>query len=540
MTCPAPSLRLGCTQPLIGLAIAFSSAIVLSSCRIPDLRGPCPSPSAPGDYKGVTTVENSACVGFEDFFADATLTHLILEGLHGNQELRILYEEVQIANNEFTKRRGAIFPFVTLGTRAGLEKSSRFTRNGAVENQLTVAPGKSFPEPLPDFMVAANVSWEVDIWRALRNARDAACLRYLATNDGRNYAVTRLVAEIAERYYELLALDQRLQTLDATIALQGQSLEFAQAAKEAARGTELAVQRFQAEVQKNLSEKFLIQQEIVEAENRINFLLGRFPQPVARPEADFLNLNLQALKVGIPSQLLLNRPDIRQAEHELAAAGLDVEIARAQFFPRLTLTGGVGYQAFNPRYLFVTPDALIANIAGDLVMPVINRSAIEADYRTANSVQLQRLYDYQRTILSAFTEVVNQMTKVQNYSSAIELKKQQLQSLEASVENATRLFQNARAEYTEVLFSQRDLNEARLVLIQTKQQQLAATVFAYQALGGGLYQYSCYPTAASPSETPSTAELPPIPTAPAEVPPAFPTPAEAPTAPAAPGDADDQ
>ena len=483
------------TAGLIGL-------LLLSSCRIPDLCCADRGQTLPTNFNGVTTSDNSACVGFDEFFQDPILVSLIAEGLRGNQELKILWQEVQIANNEVLKRRGAIFPFVTLGTRASLDKPSRFTRNGAVESQLNVAPGKAFPDPLPNFLVAADLTWEVDIWRALRNARDAACLRYLATNDGRNYIVTRLVSEIAGNYYTLMALDKRLEILDATISLQEQSLEIAIAKKEAARGTELAVQRFQAEVRKNQSEKLIVKQEIIETENRINFLLGRYPQPVPRTDANYLNLNMHSLAVGVPAQLLRNRPDVVKAERQVAAAGLDVEVARAAFYPRLTLTGGVGFEAFNPRYLVRTPDSIVAGIAGDLLVPVINRSAIEADYRSANAMQLQEIYDYQRTLLNAFTEVVNSLTKVQNYSDSIAIKKEQLTSLEASVDNASRLFQNARAEYIEVLFAQRDLMEARLAILDTKKEQLVAIVDAYQALGGGLYQHSNYVETVLPTEPP--------------------------------------
>src|SRR5262249_49112738 len=152
-------------------------------------------------------------------------------------------------------------------------------------------PGQFLPNPLPDFLLpGVNLSWQVDIWRQLRNARDAAALRYLGTTDGRNYVVTRLVAEIAEKYYTLMALDKRLENLDTIIALQEQSLEMAKAKKAAAQGTELAVQRFQAEVRKNQSEKLIVRQEIIEVENRINFLVGRFPEPVERMNVDFINL----------------------------------------------------------------------------------------------------------------------------------------------------------------------------------------------------------------------------------------------------------
>jgi NodT family efflux transporter outer membrane factor (OMF) lipoprotein len=328
--------------------------------------------------------------------------------------------------------------------------------------------------------------WQVDIWRELRNARDAANQRYCAAVERRNYVLTQLVAEIAEKYFELRALDTRLEILNETIALQEHSLQVAEANKAAARGTELGVQRFRAEVFKNQSERLIINQEIIEVENRINFLSGRYPQPVERASGDFVNVSLHALSAGLPCQLLENRPDIRQAERELAAAGLDVQVARARFFPRLDITAGVGYQAFNPRYLFNTPESLIYSAAGDLVAPLINKSAIRADYLTANAKQLQAVYNYQRVVLNAFTEVVNRIRKAENYEKSIAIKKEQLKALEASVDVASKLFQNARVEYVEVLLAQRDLLEARTALIDTKRQQLAAIVNAYQALGGGL------------------------------------------------------
>lgn len=459
--------------------------MVLPSCSIPKLMHAEEGPVMPESFNGVTSADNSSQLGWREFFNDPLLVSLIDDALVGNQELKILSQEVLVARNEVQARRGEYLPFVTLGGGAGLEKSSRFSRAGAVEEELEAAPGKAFPEPLPDFLAAANLTWEVDIWRKLRNARDAAALRYLGTQEGQNYVVTRLVAEIAENYYELLALDNRLLTLDKTIEIQEQSLKIAIAKKEAARDTELPVQRFQAEVRKNQSEKLIIQQEIVQVENRINYLVGRYPQPVERVSAEYLDLTLPPLSVGAPAQLLQNRADIRQAEQELAAAGLDVKVARARFFPQLDISAGVGLNAFNTRYLFMTPEALIYNVAGEMVAPLINKAAIKANYRSANAMQLQSVYNYQRVVLNAYTEVINRMAMVENYGNSIDLKKQQLKSLEESVDIASKLFQSARAEYVEVLLAQRDLMEAKMVLIETKQKQLSATVNAYQALGGG-------------------------------------------------------
>lgn len=400
--------------------------------------------------------------------------------------MKIRNQEVQIASNEILARRGAYLPFVGLGARSGLDRTSRFTPLGAAEDQLLAPRGREFSDPLTTTRLSADLGWHVDIWKQYRNAQAAAVQRYCKAIEERNYLITRVVAEIAENYYELAALDKRLVYLDQTINLQQRSLEVAQAQKEAARGTELGVQRFLAEVRKNESQRLIVRQSIVEAENRINFLAGRFPQPVDRTGWDFIQLDSQILKVGVPAELLQNRRDILAAEREVAASGLDVLVAKANFYPKLDIYAGVGFEAFNPRFLF-DPGSIIAGIAGELVVPVINRKAIQAEYLNANASQLAAIYNYQRTVLNAFTEVVNRVNKVENYRKSVAIKWDQVKALEQSVDVATNLFQGARpeVEYMDVLFAQRDLLDARTVLIETKQQQLSAIVNAYQALGGG-------------------------------------------------------
>ena len=430
---------------------------------------------------------NSAQLPHNAFYNDPYLLSLIESTMAGNQELKILSEEIRIACNEAYARSGEYRPFVTLGGGVGFDKVGEHTRFGAVENQLEVSPDRAFPEPLGDFLVAADISWEVDIWHRLRNSQRVAALQYLGTQEGRNFIVTRMVSEVAENYYELLALDSRLEILQKTIEIQLDSLKVAEEKRKAGRETELAVQRFVAEVQKNRSEKSLIQQEIVEVENRINLLAGRYPQPVERISTDYIALNIGVLSAGVPSELLLNRADIREAERNVQAAGLNLEVARARFYPNLSIRSGVGWNAFRTGYLFRTPESLIYNLAADMVGPLINKRAIQADYRTANAEQLQTIYNYQQTVLEAHIEVVNHLTKVENFRRSIELKKKQLDALEKSVQVATQLFQTARADYVDVLLAQREMMEVRLLLIDTKKEQLGAVVNAYQALGGGQF-----------------------------------------------------
>ena len=521
---------------MIARAIACSGMLlVLSSCQIPNLRGPQAQPDLPQGFNGSAGLgangsDNTSQLRIDEFFNDPLLLGLIDQGLSNNRELQILNEEVQIASNEILARQGAFLPFLTGGASAGVDKPSKYTPEGAAEDELTYPGGHHFPDPLPNYMLGLNLAWQIDIWRELRNARDAAQQRYCAAIEHRNYFVTHLIMEIAENYYNLLALDQRLANLGATIDVFQKSLKVAEARKEAGRDTALAVQRFQGELRRNQSETQIVRQEIVETENRINSLVNRYPQPVERNSQGFFDLTIHALNAGIPSQLLQNRPDVRQAEREVAAAGLDILVAKAHFYPRIDITGSVGYEAFNPSYLFLTPESLIGGIAGNLVVPILNKKAIQAEYMSANAKQLQALYNYQRVILTAFTEVVNRMNKVDNFGRSIAVKKQQLEWLQASVDTASKLFQGARTEYVEVLLAQRDLMEARMALIETKKEQLGAVVSAYQALGGGAV-WANSPSAAGATPAAAGAPAAPVPApapapqipAPALVPPPAPT-----------------
>jgi len=478
---------------VIAIAVACSM-LVLPGC-IPNLRNPEPGLNRlPEAFRGTTSPDNSAKVEIEEFYKDPMLSFLIHQALSpiGNRELKIMNEEVQVARNEILARSGAYLPFLTGGASTGLNRTSRFTEEGAGIIDDPYLPGKHFTNPFGNYLGGVNLTWQLDIYRQLRNARDAAAQRYAVASERRNYFVTRLVAEIAENYYGLLALNARLQNLDRIIALQERSLEIARARKLAARGTDLPVQRFQADVRKNQSEKLIVNQDIIQAENRINFVVNRFPQPVERASpgfSEFFDLKIHDLSVGVPSQLLLNRPDIRQAERDLVAAGLDVKVARVNFFPQLVITGGVGLASLILTHLF-EPNAVIGNITGGLVGPLVNFRAIQAQYLTANARQLQALYSYQRVILEAVTDVINRVTKVENYGRSIEIKKQQVQSLEAAVVAATSLYQLPRGEfpidYLDVLTAQNELFVAIRDLIDTKGEQLSAVVNTYQALGGGL------------------------------------------------------
>lgn len=441
--------------------------------------------SVPSDYhNGSADTTNSANINWRQIFNDSNLTALIDTALKNNQELNVTMMEIEVSKQDVKARKGEYLPFGSLQLGAGLDKAARYTRNGAVDENLEIQPGKPFPKPLGDFSVGAVFSWELDIWGKLRNAKRAAAARYLGSIEGKKFMVTNLVSEIATSYYELLALDNQLTIVEQNIGIQTNALTVVKQQKEAAKVTQLAVNRFEAQLLNTQNLQYEIRQKIVETENHINFLTGRFPQPVIRDPSRFNDMQLDSIYVGVPSQLLQNRPDIRQAEQELIASKLDVKSAKASFYPSIHLNAGMAFQAFNPAVWF-NPASILYNFMGDIFAPLINRNAIQAAYNTANAKQMQAVYNYEKSILVGYTDVVNQLSAVKNYGGSYNTKAKEAAILTQSVDISTNLFNSARADYMEVLLTQREALQVKMELVEIKAQVLNSKVGMYKALGGG-------------------------------------------------------
>ncbi|AUD00889.1 TolC family protein [Spirosoma pollinicola] len=456
-----------------------------AACNVPRLVQKTENKSVPVSFYNSQDSTNSAQATWRAYFTDSNLATLIDSALYNNQELNITLQEIQVSNNEVLARAGAYKPFVSLGGGAGIDKVSRYTSQGAADDYTEIRPGVKTPTILPNLYFGPTVSWEVDIWRKLRNSKKSAVYSYLASIEGKNFQVTNLVAEIATNYYELMAYDNQLSIIQNNIVILNNALNITKQEKEAAKVTELAVRRFEAEVYKTQSLQFEIQQRIVETENRINFLVGRFPQHVQRNSQGFGELTPTKVNPGLPTQLLANRPDIKQAELNLEAAKLDVIVARANFYPSLNISAFLGFMSYNPLYLLNAPESLAASLLGGIAGPVVNKNAITAAYKSANSKQIQAVYNYEKTVLNAYIEVANQLSNMDNLSQKYVQKNNQVQALTQSTGISLKLFTSARADYMEVLLTQRDVLEARMELIDTRVQQLNAQVNTYRALGGG-------------------------------------------------------
>ncbi|PVD53840.1 RND transporter [Terrimonas sp.] len=462
------------------------TCILYAGCKTPALVQAPEAKTPPANFSNAPdSVNNSGVIKWKTFFSDSHLVSLIDTALKNSQELAITLQEIDIARNEMRAKQGRLLPFIEGGVGAGIDKTGRYTSQGAGDASTDITPGKQVPDWLPDYRFGITASWEADIWKKLRTAKKAAFTRYLSTIEGKNFVITNLIAEIANSYYELLALDNQLQIVRQTIQLQQNALNIVRLQKQAAAATELAVKKFEGEVLGSQSLEYDVLQKIQEKENKLNYLLGRYPQHIDRDTTGILNITPSQVAAGIPSQLLQNRPDIKQAALDLEAAKLDVKVAKSEFYPSFNIVAGLGFQAFNPSYLIKFPESLLFSLAGDLAGPLINKSAIKAEYYSANARQIQAVYNYERTILNAYIEVSTELSNIKNQQQIFELKAKQVDTLTATINISNALFKAARADYLEVLLSQRDALESKMELIETKLRQFNAVTNIYRSLGGG-------------------------------------------------------
>ena len=429
-----------------------------------------------------------ADLNWRTFFRDANLVSLIDTALTRNPDIQIAMQRISVARANVEYAKGLLLPSVNAVASAGVDRFGKYTMTGVGNydtnlsdninsNQLT-------PTPTPDYFLGLRSSWEIDIWGKLRNQRKSAYIRLLASEKGQHLISTALVAEVARLYYGLLAFDSELDIIQENIRLQEQAVELVHVQKDAGRVTELAVQQFTAQLLNTRALEHQVEQEIVGIENQLNLLLGRYPQPIPRGrliEEQRLPVQLNA---GISSQMLRRRPDIRQAELEMEAAHIDVAVAQAQFLPTLTLSPYVGLNAFRAS-VFFNPASLAMGVLGGLTAPVFNRRLLKSNLFISEAQSREAFYNYQKAVLTGFSEVTTSLKGLTNYQKVADLQSQEVNVLKQSVSVSNELFRGGYAAYLEVITAQRTVLEAQLALITTKRNQFTAMIDLYRALGGG-------------------------------------------------------
>lgn len=459
--------------------------ILCSGCKVPKFMAQRLLKTMPETYLGAKDTTNIADIPWNVYFSDSMLVNLIDEALKNNTDVLAMLQRVEMAKTMIKAREGALSPSVSGSIAPSLRKFGLYTMDGSGNATTEIIQGKLVPINLPDLYLGLQTSWEIDIWGRLKNQKQAAVQRYLSTIEGKNFVITNLIVAIALNYYELLMLDNQLDSIRETIKLQEEALATIIIQKEAGRANELAVKQFEAQVFQLKSLEVEKLQNISEVESNLNLLLGRYPQAIARNKSMLRQAIPTQISAGIPAQLMQNRPDIRQAEYELWATKLDVLAARAAYYPTVNISGSVGFQAFNPVLLAKMPQSIAYGLLSSIIAPLINKKTIEANYLNANAIQQEAFLNYQKSILIGYMEVNNELLRLNNLAQIQDFKIQEVEVQNRSTETVSELFKSNRATYLEVLTTQQNALQSKLELLTIQQQQHNTLVNIYKALGGG-------------------------------------------------------
>src|SRR5690554_6431060 len=336
---------------------------------------------------------------------------------------------------------------------------------------------------IDQYQLAANLSWEADIWGKIRSNKRAANAQYLQTIAANQAVKTQIITGIASIYYQLLALDAQLKIAEQTFENRSKSIETIQALKEAGQVTEVAVK--QTEAQKLATEIIIedLKYNITILENTMSILLGENVQKIERSTFEEQELNPE-IKIGVPAQLLSRRPDVIAAEYGLVSAFELVNVSRSNFYPSLTITATGGLQSIDFGELF-TANSLFANIVAGLTQPIFNQRQIRTQHEIAKANQQKALIQFEQALKTAGKEVSDALANYRNETRKIQIREQQVETLKKASAYSEELLAYGLANYLEVLTAQDNALNSELNLIDNRFKQFNAIITLYRALGGG-------------------------------------------------------
>ncbi|HEY4058651.1 MAG TPA: TolC family protein [Kofleriaceae bacterium] len=442
-----------------------------------------PAPALPSTFGGASE-ESAARIPWRELFTEPALAALISEALSHNTDLEIALQRIELARASVFGASGARLPTVALSVGAGVRRFGDYTMDGAGNAATEIRPGERVPENYTELSLGLQATWEIDLWKRYGALSGAARARYLASVEGANLVVTTLVAQVATDYMQLVAFDRTRDILAQSIERQEEALSMMRVEKSAGRANELAVKQFEGQLFVSRVLLARATQERDAQENELDAVVGRPPQPITRA-ATALDAEAAPLSAGLPAELLANRPDVRAAEQELAASQFDVRSARAAFYPHVQISAGIGYAAFDPRFLFRTPASIVYNLAAGLIAPLVNRRGIESAFAAASALQKAALFRYQGVVLKGVAEVATALGAVTSTNEIVQHQESRRDAMAGSVDVADALFRAGKATYLEVLLAQQNTRDAELELVTARRDHQLARIQLYRALGGG-------------------------------------------------------
>jgi len=409
-----------------------------------------------------------------EMFDDPVMNNLISIALKESKDVRIAAARIE----EFMGRHGAtradLFPQIS-GAASGYRTQ--------VSEYINSPLPSTYNNPYNDYKLSGNVNWEIDVWGKIRRATEAARADLLATEEGRKAVIMSLVSAVAGAYIDLRDFDRELEITENTLKSRKDALRLSELRFERGVISEMELKQAQLEYESAAATVPVIQKLIGQQENLISILLGRNPETIARGKA-IDQLVLPDVPAGLPSELLSRRPDIRQAEQDLIAANARIGVARAAYFPSISLTGLFGVQSAELSNLFTNP-ARIWNFGIPVTVPVFTAGAIGGQVKAAEAVQKQKLLRYQQVIQQAYREVNNALIDQSKTREQLEAQKRQVETAGAYVRLARLKYDNGYAGYLEVLDAERNLFNVQLACVRTQAGLFKALVNLYKSMGGG-------------------------------------------------------
>lgn len=460
-------------KQLFTLAIA---ATVFASCKVTKTYEN-PSLKTAGLFREQTATDTTTMANtpWKTLFADPLLSGLIQEGLDQNLDLKNALQNIVQAQATLQQSKAAFLPSLTL--------DANVTRSKQSEAGLNFPPGININTLTNTFKAQLSTSWEADIWGKLSSTKRSALAAYFRTDAAKRAIQTQLIADIANNYYNLLALDRQLEITQETLKSRIAGVETMKTLKEGAVVNGAAV--VQSEASRYATEVTIpdLKRTIRETENALNILLSRAPGPINRSKLADQSLSPD-VKIGVPTQLLENRPDVQGAEFAFRAAFENTNLARTYFYPSLTITAAGGLSSLDIKDFF--SKSIFYNLVGGLTQPIFNKGLNKQRLVTAKSAQEQALNTFQKTLLMAGQEVSNALYTYQTAVEKEEARAKQIAALEKSVNYTQELLRYSSAtNYTDVLTSEQSLLAAQLSGVNDKLQKLQSVVNLYRALGGG-------------------------------------------------------
>ncbi|REC59360.1 TolC family protein [Chryseobacterium pennae] len=419
-----------------------------------------------------TDTVSIAQMDWQEFFSDADLKNLIQSGLQNNLDLKMGIQRIEIAHSMLKQSKAAFLPDVRGG-------------GGFKQSKMSYPQGLGNSKDTALYDIYANASWEIDIWGKLASNKRAFLYRLMQSESVQRAVQTQIVAQIADYYYQLLTLDKQQVILEKTIENMALDVKTMNRLKESNTVTGAAVVQSEANYYDAQADLPRIKREIREVENAINVLLGQAAQPIIRGSLDHQKSHYN-LNVGVPSQLLANRPDVHAMELEVASYFEEINVAQRAFYPSLTITASGGFSSFELKDWF-SSTGFFANIAGGLVQPIFNKRLNKTRLEIARANYRGKVYDFQKALITAGQEVSDALYSYESAAEQEQKRMVQIDKLSLAVDYTKKLLvYHSSTNYTDVLTSEQAYLGAQIQLTNDQLLKWRSVIKLYRSLGGGV------------------------------------------------------